>query len=254
MRGCFEASGSSDWVGVLPFHRGVVPLVEKTFADASIVLLCDDLVGLGMVLEGYTTSIQRSILAAAKNIVDMAVFFSSTSQPAMLISMRKAKEYPETIIHALNEFSGANVHHERLGSASLMVGRPQALVAVAPIKKLVVSQAIRGGIEPVHKHGAITGWAKRALTTDPVEVSARVNGKEIARATADVVRQDLLLSGVGDGRHGFILDVQKSLSSGAIRIEVVAVDTGLVIGAVDMNVERGERVPINSQSAAPSLV
>lgn len=252
MRRAWDASSSGQWIGVAPFDRRVAGLVERTFSDAALVLLSDDLAVIGIAGESQTDDVRRSMLDAARLLVDMSVFVTSTSRPTMLISMRKAKEYPEAILHAFGEFSGVTIDSSETERAAKALGRPQVLVSVAPIRKLIATDAVRGGIEPIHKHGAITGWAKRALTTEPVEIGARLNGEEIARTTASLVRQDLVLSGVGDGRHGFILDVTKSLSNHPRRIEVFAVDSGFVLGAVDMNLERGERVPI--ESAPPASI
>ena len=246
MRRAWKARATDHWVGVAPFNRRVAKLFEKTFADAAFVLLADDLAVIGVGGESQTDDIRRSMLDAARLVVDMAVFATSTPRTTMLISTRKAKEYPEAIIHAFSEFSGVVPDSSATERAAKLLGRPQVLVSVAPIRKLIATDAVRGGIEPIHKHGTITGWAKRALSAEPVDIGARANGAEIARTNASLVRQDLVLSGIGDGRHGFILDVSKALSNHPVRIEVFAVDSGFVLGAVDMNLERGERVPVES--------
>jgi len=54
----------------------------------------------------------------------------------------------------------------------------------------------------------IGGWAwHTGRPTERVSVIVRQQGKVLARAAADGFRQDLLEAGIGDGVHGFILDL-----------------------------------------------
>lgn len=234
------------WAGVMPFDRDVAKSIAGSFPDARIMLITDDLAVLSVGNESHSSDIRRSMLDVANGVAEMAVFATSATLPIMMISMRKAKEFPTRMLEAVCEFTGLSRDIAAIEAAAKLLGRPQVIVAVTPVRKLLAVDVVRGGIEPVHKNGAITGWAKRALSADRVQVGARVDGQEIARTDADLQRQDLLMSGVGDGHYGFILDVSKKLTHQPVRIEIFAVESGYVLGAVDMTLEKGHRVPIES--------
>lgn len=242
MRRSWRHAANGDWVGVLPFEPKVAYVAARMFPDPVIILVTDDLAVIGVGDEGRSRNIRRSMLDAANSIAEMAVFATSTTLPLMMISMRKAKEFPNAVLQAIREFRGHTLDPSEIDKAAQLLGRPQVLVAVTPIRKLLAVDVVRGGIEPVHKNGAITGWAKRALSNDRIDIGARLNGQEIARTQADRQRHDLAMSGIGDGRHGFVLDVSRHLSRDPVRIEIYSIDSGYLIGTVDMNVERGERV------------
>jgi hypothetical protein len=244
LRNSWNSAGDErgSWLCVMPFEKRVVRQSLGAFGDAVTFLVADDVAVGGIAEEPMSQDIRRSLLNAARSIVEMSIFASETKQPAMILSMRKAKEYPEVILRAVNEFVGLAPAPDAMQRAVKCLGRSQPLVVVREVRKAMETRSVRGGVEPVHKNGAITGWAKRALSEEPVNVGARLDGREIARAEANVARQDLALSGIGDGHYGFVLDVSKSLSSHPARIEVYAVDTGYVIGLIDMSTERGDRV------------
>ena len=252
MERAWRSTSDGRWIGVLPFDREIAKLAVKTFPESFIILAADDLAVIGVGDESHSSNIRRSMMSAATSIAEMAVFATSTTRPLMMVSMRKAKEFPGAMLHAVCEFRGQVREASEINTAAKRLGRPQVIVAVAPIRKLLAVDVVRGGIEPVHKNGSITGWAKRALSADRVDIGARLNGEEIARTQADRPRQDLVMSGVGDGHYGFILDVSKRLSHHPVRIEIYAIESGYVFGAVDMNTEKGERVP--TEAAPPPSV
>ncbi|KAA0113762.1 glycosyltransferase family 1 protein [Methylobacterium sp. P1-11] len=72
----------------------------------------------------------------------------------------------------------------------------------------------------------ITGWAFDARNPNLpllVQITAARGKKEIARA--DIFRQDLKDHGIGDGRHGFVADLQNfSSADGAIEISILGSD------------------------------
>ncbi|MEO8714474.1 MAG: sulfotransferase, partial [Acetobacteraceae bacterium] len=74
----------------------------------------------------------------------------------------------------------------------------------------------------------LSGWAlEEAAPERPLEVRVLLDGGEIARATADVFRQDLKDAKVGPGRHGFRAAFVAPISMDAReRIEVRAIDQG----------------------------
>ncbi|TDG16400.1 hypothetical protein [Paracraurococcus ruber] len=104
-----------------------------------------------------------------------------------------------------------------------------------------MSAGLRGFVE-ARADGAILGWA-----WDPARPSARLtvvlrDGEaEIARALADLPRDDLARSGIGDGAHAFRFDLPPGQ---AARLDAIAV---LALAA------DGGAVPLDSVPPPPGL-
>jgi hypothetical protein len=70
--------------------------------------------------------------------------------------------------------------------------------------------ALRGWLDEA-THGRIRGWAWDANDPDAkLVLEVFDNGERIARVMADLFRGDLEDAGIGDGRHGFVLDAALS--------------------------------------------
>ena len=91
----------------------------------------------------------------------------------------------------------------------------------------IVPAALRGRLDDVERR-RINGWA-----CDPEAPETRVvlvvllNGAEIARLAADRYRPDLAEAGIGDGRHGFELELPARLATDLRHeVEVRRLDDG----------------------------
>ncbi len=72
---------------------------------------------------------------------------------------------------------------------------------------------IRGFIEVVRPF-QIRGWALRTdRLGEPLRIQASVADNPIGSGIADMARSDLTTVGSGDGRHGFVLNLDRALSS-----------------------------------------
>ncbi len=75
---------------------------------------------------------------------------------------------------------------------------------------------LRGQLDSVDR-SLIRGWAQDArLPHQPVSLLVMVNGTLTGRVIANRFRQDLADAGLGDGRHGFELHIEKALSPVAV--------------------------------------
>lgn len=72
---------------------------------------------------------------------------------------------------------------------------------------------LRGSIDTVH-NGCCQGWAFDAKSAAPVEVELFIDGQSAGHALADMHRADLERAGMGDGRHGFSIEVPAALRDG----------------------------------------
>jgi hypothetical protein len=89
---------------------------------------------------------------------------------------------------------------------------------------------LRGSIDTVH-NGCCQGWAFDAKSASPIDVELFVDGQLAGRALADLHRGDLEREGLGDGRHGFSIEIPSDLRDGRHhRVEARSHD-GRVIAA-----------------------
>jgi hypothetical protein len=72
---------------------------------------------------------------------------------------------------------------------------------------------LRGSIDAVH-NGCCQGWACDTTSASPAEVELFIDGQSVGRAFADLHRADLEREGVGNGRHGFSIEVPAALRDG----------------------------------------
>jgi autotransporter passenger strand-loop-strand repeat protein len=91
-------------------------------------------------------------------------------------------------------------------------------LALDPLRRRLAERAGPPAASPVLRgwldeatHGRIRGWAWNAADPDAkLVLEVFDNGARIARVAADLFRGDLADAGVGDGRHGFVLDAALS--------------------------------------------
>jgi hypothetical protein len=77
----------------------------------------------------------------------------------------------------------------------------------------------------------IRGWVwQPANPENSIDVAAFVDGKFLARATANAVRDDLRAHNIGTGAYGFTMAVPKTLRNGRThRIDVVVAESGTLL-------------------------
>jgi hypothetical protein len=88
---------------------------------------------------------------------------------------------------------------------------------------------------------SVSGWAYDSESPSArLEITVRIGDEFCASGFADVERHDLLMSGIGDGRHGFIID----LSEANISAEDAAVlEVHAISGAEVIKISRVQTTP-----------
>jgi hypothetical protein len=70
-----------------------------------------------------------------------------------------------------------------------------------------IPEQLKGSLDGVID-GLVSGWAVDvASPTAPVELEILINGELVGRALSDRYREDLVVAGIGSGRHGFAAPV-----------------------------------------------
>ena len=101
----------------------------------------------------------------------------------------------------------------------------------------------------------VSGWAYDSSSPAArLEISVRIGGEFYASGIADIARQDLLLAGIGDGRHGFMIDVGDAHLSAeeAVALEVHAISGAEVVRISRVHEARRTIVDLESSPLMPT--
>lgn len=137
---------------------------------------------------------------AVSQLDAMVAFLGSISAPSLLFSYEKALIFPGDFIETLTQFCGLP------GNAAL---RARLTGLVEPNRKDYLTRARRiyhGKLERV-ADGRIFGWCQLLGSTDPVRLEMFIDDQLVASFLADVFRQDLQDARIGNGAHGFVVEL-----------------------------------------------
>ena len=101
----------------------------------------------------------------------------------------------------------------------------------------------------------VCGWAYDSSSPAArLEISVRIGDEFYASGIADIARQDLLLAGIGDGRHGFVIDVADAQLSAeeAVALEVHAISGADVVRISRVHEARKTIVDLESSPPMPT--
>jgi len=110
------------------------------------------------------------------------------------------------------------------------VAKPEQSLQTAPPPKRPPKDNLSGNLD-LCQASEIAGWiCDRANSAEILEIEILSDGELIARATADLYREDLKLAGIGNGKHGFRVSPPMELFDGKEHtIQVREVITGFVL-------------------------
>ncbi len=139
---------------------------------------------------------------AASDLHDLIRYAASAECPVLLVSYEKAISMPEMFVRQLFSFCGLElpISKKRLAALAKLVepNRP-AYVGAAKREFEGYVDRIDGTI--------LSGWARQKHMPHPVPVTILRDGVAVAEAMANHLRPDLLASAIGDGCHGFEIDL-----------------------------------------------
>jgi hypothetical protein len=137
---------------------------------------------------------------AVSQLDSMVGYVGSVSAPSLLFSYEKALIFPGDFIETFMRFCG-------LPSNAALCARLASLVE--PNRKDYLARARRvyhGKVDGV-EGGSIFGWCQLLGSTDPVRLEMFIDGELVTSFLAGVFRQDLLDAKIGDGAHGFVVEL-----------------------------------------------
>lgn len=198
----FQVPRNADWVGIASYY--IRPNLDTGFKNRVSILKQkkQSWQKMAYTLDAFYGPSHKVI---APTVQDM----DTIAQEWYTIASRD----PEAIL--LSPFLWADLTGENaIGSVSF----PANVLA----KHAAIGAAIRSGRAPVYQGNferldcqQISGWAwDVSQPNTPVSVDVYDGTQKIATVRANLFRQDLLNAGIGNGQHGFVLNLPASLRDG----------------------------------------
>jgi hypothetical protein len=159
----------------------------------------------------------------------LAQLFASVEIPlwedvdrARLIDMLHQRRFHYFDQISLLGFAVAAIHQAGLALPVRIGGAQPSLSSADP------APSVTGHVDLVRIAGdkvEVHGWAHAPEWPGAaVAVEARLDGRIVAKASADRPRPDLAAAGIGDGRHAFLLRFDAGLLDGAERLTIAGLD------------------------------
>ena len=156
----------------------------------------------------------HGLTSAINDLQDMVRFAEALTCPILLVSYEKAIRNPEHFVEQLLRFCDIDPSASRHDLHSL----------VEPDRPAYIESARRtfdGYVDNIQGF-ILSGWAHQKDVSLPVPITLFRDGLAVKDGMADLLREDLLQAGIGNGEHGFRIDLRglgiKSESSLAVRI------------------------------------
>jgi len=146
-------------------------------------------------VDGLQAAIETT--AAMHSLVQ---FVRATRVPFLLLSYEKALLFPSVFIESLLGFCGIEVDDARRRSMLEQVQPNRAQYV------LTSKRAFEGIVEGVAE-GSLYGWARHIGELAPVLLDILVDERLTLIVQAGDFRADLLAAGMGNGNHGFFVDL-----------------------------------------------
>ena len=173
----------------------------QLFRNPHLIVIYRDPVAVAMrnALSEHTDQFQ-GVMAASGAMQAMSRFAEQAGCPILLLSYEKAVSVPALLIDSLLDFCGIAI-----GAAK----RAALLDQVKPNNPdylAVASRHFLGRIDGF-MDGALYGWCFEENRLEPVRLEVLANDRLVESVLADQYRADLAGGGVGNGCHGFSIDL-----------------------------------------------
>jgi hypothetical protein len=186
------------------------------FRNPHLIVICRDPVAVAMrnALSEHTGPL-HGLMAAAGAMQAMAHFADRATCPLLLLSYEKVVAYPTLLIDSVLDFCGIRVDD---------ADRTALLEQIKPNNPDYLTVATRrflGRIEGI-QNGELYGWCYEENRLEPVRLELWADDRLLESVTADRYRADLIAGGIGNGCHGFSIDLSrhKLPADTAIRVKI----------------------------------
>lgn len=209
--------------GAMQYIQSVEPLLRNlryviTFRDSLAIAERNRI--------SVQSNLLENMLQTHRQYLEMIDFIGKTRIPCLLVSYEKAMIMRGVFVNTLSQFLGLkpNMETKKAAMAQIQQHKP-AYLQHARLGKVV------GMVNGVAS-GVATGWAYRRNIPEPVELELFLDNEDVPRTTivANISREDLRGKNIGNGNHGFEIDLRSaefSLGPGKHVLRLVSVTDGI---------------------------
>ena len=157
----------------------------------------------------------HGVLAASSAMQAMTRFAQQAGCPLLLLSYEKIIGFPPLLVDSLADFCGLTLSPAKRAALLEQVkpNNPEYLA--------VASRRFLGRIEGL-MNSALYGWCFEENRPTPVRLDVLADGNLLESFDADQYRADLASGGIGNGCHGFTIDLSHHTlpPSATIRVKI----------------------------------
>lgn len=204
------------WSFKRPNAYRVLPKIIPLLRNPRVIVMFRDVLAIAM---RNHVSMQMSLVPSlpryAEEYRDLVEIIASLTCPMLLVSYEKFIQFPKESIERTAEFAGVSVPPDLMEQMLSMVRNgPEIYLKASRLH-------YRGHVDRIVQ-GKLRGWAM--VIDQPklkANVQVRINGAVVRNDVAELFRPDLLSSGIGDGHHGFEIEIGSAITPDSL-IEVMA--------------------------------
>lgn len=145
---------------------------------------------------------RATLVSTLHGMIGMIGFAERVGCPTLMLSYEKAIASPERTVRAVLRFCGLRVSDDMMADLVLQV-QPDN-----PVYLKTAHSRFAGYIDGIARDHLI-GWCRNLSSLEPVELDLIVNNQVLTKFVAMEYRQDLADQRIGNGNHGFRLDVRR---------------------------------------------
>jgi hypothetical protein len=142
----------------------------------------------------------HAFFEVARTMTTLVQFLKSADCPTLVVSYEKALLHPDAAVRALMEFAHLPLTDNLLGQLVALI-HPED-----PTYARTAARSFTGNIDGIFD-GHLIGWCREEGESRPVSLDLLVNGVSVQTVGADTFRDDLCNAGIGNGSHGFDIDI-----------------------------------------------
>jgi hypothetical protein len=162
-------------------------------------------------------------------LTSLTAFVRRANCPTLLLSYEKVISAPDDFLDNLLPFCGLSTPRE---------ARAPLLRAIRPNNPAYLATAFttfKGNVERI-VNGSLHGWCHQVRSLVPVQMELLVDGDVVLEFQADQFREDLAASEIGNGCHGFFVDLKPLRLSDECRLSVRVRKRTVVLDGSDRTV------------------
>jgi adenosyl cobinamide kinase/adenosyl cobinamide phosphate guanylyltransferase len=205
-------SSHSNWGFKIPnLHAYLLHQELRLFRNPHLVVITRDPVAVAIRnnLSEHVDQME-ALKAAADAMQAMAYFISQARCPTLLLSYEKALAFPNVTIDSLIEFCGLR-SPEHVRNKLFAQVQPNRAEYLAAATRHFIGQ-IDGVLD-----GQLYGWCAQLGRAEPVRLELMADDVILETVRADRYRDDLAKGGLGNGCHGFFIDLANHrLNAGSV--------------------------------------